>query len=91
MTFFGKTNYTPEQKAVIFTDMYLQKQSQDNESIVVTDDEINSIYVDYKAVRNKKAVSTTFKFPLWLMIILTEKTIAAILDDCLVVARSKAE
>jgi hypothetical protein len=88
---FGKTERTPEQKAVIFTDMYLQKQCMDNESIVVTDDEINNIYVDYKAVRNKKAISTAFKLPLWLMTILTEKTMASILDDCLVVARRKAE
>ena len=91
MSFFGKTNYTPEQKAVIFTDLYLQKQCLDNESIVVTDDEVNNIYVEYKAVRSKKAISTAFKLPLWLMAILTEKTMAAILDDCLVMARSKAE
>jgi hypothetical protein len=88
---FGKTERTPEQKAVIFTDMYLQKQCLDNESITVTDDEVNNIYVDYKAVRNKTAISTAFKLPLWLMSILTEKTMASILDDCLVVARRNAK
>jgi len=92
MSMFGKTTtYTPERKAVIFTDMHLQKQCMDNESIVVTDDEVNYIYVEYKAVRSKRAISTAFKLPLWLMVIMTEKTMASILDDCLMNARSKAE
>ena len=78
---------TPEREAIVYISMLFNTKCLDNESVVITDDEITNIYIDYKAVRQKKALSTTFKLPLWLMKLLTEKTIEAIVDDLLVAAR----
>jgi hypothetical protein len=78
---------TPERTAIVYVSMLFNSKCLDNESVVITDDEIQYIYIDYKAVRAKKALSTTFKLPLWLMTNLKEKTIEAVVDDLLEVAR----